>query len=124
MASYGDKIKFAEQNRDGGVIIDRATDVTQITSITTTVISHGYSGQITTVASTLAANTAAAFTVTNNLATANSIIIPAILDYGGAGVPTVSIDTRAAGSFQIRIVNGHDTAALNALLVIGYVILN
>lgn len=93
--------------------------VTQITSATTAVALEGLSGQITTVASTLAAGLETSFTVTDSVIKATDVIVLSTT-YAGAGLPQVYCQRVAAGSFIICISNLDAAAALNALLVINF----
>jgi hypothetical protein len=97
-------------------------DVTQGTSITTGVTAQGDSGFITTVSSTLAAVTAATFTVLNAAVDADSFIAVGIMNYSGTtGAPTVRVNNPVTGtSFDIVIRNNHATEALNGILKIGF----
>lgn len=95
--------------------------VTQITSITTGVTLSKYRGQITTVAASTAAGAEDTFTVTNTLITALDTVSVSTT-YAGAGLPLVFCSRVAAGSFNITISNLHAADALNALLVINFVI--
>ncbi len=98
---------------DGGV-------VTQGTSITTGVTLNTHSGQITTVASTLAAGAEATFTVTNSKVTALDTISVTVNDVGNTTATAVAFAREAAaGSFDIIITN-LGTSALNGTLVINF----
>lgn len=96
--------------------------VTQITSISTGVTLSTVCGQITTVASTLAAAAETAFTVTNTLVAATDVVVLSTT-YAGAGTPLVYCKVVAAGSFDIGITNLHASAALDALLVINFAVI-
>ena len=96
--------------------------VTQITTIATGVTLSKLTGQITTVASTLAALTSTQFTVTNTTVAATDIIVLGTT-YAGAGSPVLQAVKTVAGAFDILIVNGHATAALNAVLVINFAVI-
>jgi hypothetical protein len=107
---------------------DTSGAVTQITSITTTVILNNRIGLITTVSSTLAAEAVAKFTVTNNKVLATGDLVRCWLqDYAGGtgdGLPTVHVDNVAVGSFQVVVQNCESVNALAALLKIGFEIIN
>lgn len=96
--------------------------VTQITTIATGVTLNALSGQITTVASTLAALTSTGFIVTNSFAGAKDVIILSTT-YAGAGTPCLQAIGTGTGSFTIALSNTHATNALNALLVINFAII-
>lgn len=119
---------------DDAVTIDQldpvSAQVTQITSITTGVTINAKKGIITTVAATAGAAGATpnTFTVTNSLALAGSNIDAYVLDYAGTiatnGNPSVIVDNRIAGAFDIIISNAHGTNALNGVLQIGFQVKN
>ena len=97
--------------------------VTQATNITTGVTVQGVSGKITTVASTLAAQAAAEFIVTNGSVAVGDVVAVSTT-YAGAGSPIVSVAQVGAGSFSIVIFNATTaTTALNALLVINFAVI-
>lgn len=96
--------------------------VTQATSISTGVTLSKRCGQITTVASTLAAAAEATFTVTNTKVTAKDMVLVSTT-YAGAGTPLVFCSKVAAGSFDITITNLHAANALDAVLVINFAVI-
>lgn len=96
--------------------------VTQASSITTGVTINAQRGQITTVASTLAAGSEAEFTVTNSSVAATDVICLSTT-YAGAGTPALSVKGVASGSFVIVITNLHAANALDAVLAINFVVL-
>lgn len=96
--------------------------VTQITSIATGVTVSGLGGQITTVASTLAAAAEAEFEVTNDQVAATDVIALSTT-YAGAGTPMLSVRKVGAGVFTITITNVHASDALDAVLVINFRVL-
>lgn len=112
-------------NRIFGDLIMRKGTVTQGTSITTTVICNKRAGVITTFSSTLAANAAAVFTVTNSLAKSTSVILLTV-EYPAAsnGSPHARVAARADGSFNIELCNVDASAALNGAVKIHYAILS
>lgn len=95
---------------------------TQITSITTGVTLSKPAGKITTVASTLAAGAEETFTVTNTLVDADDMVI-VTTTYAGAGTAFVYCSKVAAGSFDVTMSNLAAAAALNAVLVINFVVI-
>jgi len=101
--------------------------VTQITTIATGVTLDAYSGVITTVSSTLAAVTTTGFVVTNAAVGAGSVVIANVVNYGGTyetnGIPVVTVDTIAEGSFTIKLSNAHASNALSGVLKIGFIVL-
>lgn len=98
--------------------------VTQITSIVTGVTLNAQRGLVTTFSASAAADATQKFTVTNSFASATSNIRAYIVDYAGAystnGNPTVAVDNRGAGTFEISITNAHSANALSGALVIGF----
>lgn len=99
------------------------TTVTQQTAISTAVTINSASGQITTVSSTLAGGSNAAFTVNNSEVTTASTILLTV-EHPGAGIPLVIVDAPPAnGSFIIRIYN-IDTNAFNNTLTIHFLVIN
>ena len=100
--------------------------VTQLTNITTGVTLNASRGVITTVALTAAASTVAGpFTVTNSKVLATSVI-GVDLEYanGKTGFPQVIIENVAAGSFNVRLINVHTSAALNDFVKVHFTISN
>lgn len=98
-------------------------NVTQSTSDTTGVTANGTSGQITTVALTLAAAGSFSFTVTNSNVESTSLIQLTSVYGGTNGFPVVKITSIGAGSFVIMVLNA-GAASLNAALTINYQISN
>jgi len=127
-------VKFNGLNTEKAILSSSATAgigyttgaggaVTQITTITTGVTVNGMSGQITTVASTLAAQAAVEFVVTNTSVSATDVIAVSTT-YAGAGSPVVSVAQVGSGTFSIVIFNATTaTTALNALLVINFAVI-
>ena len=111
-----------------GAIILTPGAVTQITSITTAVVLNNVAGVITTVSSTLAAVTTLVFTVTNSTVLASSAVVASVAGYSGTyttdGLPVINVEAIAAGSFVIRLMNVHATAALDGILDISFYVVN
>lgn len=105
---------------NGGIVLTKGT-VTQITSITTGVTVNEPSGKITTVSSTLAANASAQFTVTNSFCTATSVIVTNTSS-SGTGKPHAKVVSTSAGSFVVQLENGDASVALNAAVVISFIV--
>lgn len=83
----------------------QGTAVAQATDRTTTVICSGMCGQITTQATSLAAQTSVAFTVTNTAVVATDTVIVNVRS-GPTGLKTIAtVTTVAAGSFQVNLFN-------------------
>jgi len=105
------------------VVLTKGT-VTQITSATTGVAIEFPGGKIVCFTSTLAAVTTSTFTVTNSFVKADSLVIATVQDYtGSTGLPAVIVDDLAAGSFKINLTNVHNSAALNGVVTIAFVIM-
>ena len=98
-------------------------NVTQLTAITTAVTVNAHNGIITTVSSTLAGGSNAAFTVNNSKVTTASKILLTV-NHPGAGIPVLITEAVANGSFAIRIYNVSATTAFNNTLEISYLILD
>ena len=105
-----------------GYVTGAGGAVTQITSASTGVTLSKYCGQITTVALTTAAAAEEVFTVTNTLVDANDVVVVSTT-YAGAGTIAVFTKKVAAGAFDIVIANLHASAALDAVVVINFIVL-
>lgn len=108
------------------VINGTYSTVTQTTSITTGVTINATKGVITTVALTTAASTVAGpFTVTNSNVLSTSVI-KVNVEYanGKTGFPVILIEGVAAGTFKIRLINVHTSAALNDVVKLHFTITN
>lgn len=84
--------------------------VTQATNRTTGVTINTISGQITTNTASLAAETAAVFTVTNSQVFADDIVLIAVSGGSNGGNTTVLVTTISAGSFVISVANQNAAA--------------
>ena len=91
-----------------------SANVTQLTAITTAVTVNAHNGIITTVSSTLAGGSNAAFTVNNSKVTTASKILLTV-NHPGAGIPVLITEAVANGSFAIRIYNVSAADDLNRL---------
>lgn len=94
--------------------------VTQATNRTIGVTLNNISGAITTNSASLAAETAAVFTVTNNLVFTDDIVFVVIASGSNGGNTTVTVTTIAAGSFQITVANQNasgGTAETGAIVI-------
>ena len=100
-----------------------SANVTQLTAITTAVTVNAHNGIITTVSSTLAGGSNAAFTVNNSKVTTASKILLTV-NHPGAGIPVLITETITNGSFDIRIYNVSAATAFNNTLEISYLILD
>lgn len=94
--------------------------VTQATNRTTGVTLSKMSGTITTNNASLAAEAAAAFTVTNTLVAIGDVIVLSIQSGSNGGNTAVNVTTVAAGSFAISVANNNaagGTAETGAILI-------
>lgn len=95
--------------RDG--VFASGSNVTQQTNRTTGVtLGNSLSGVITTNNASLAAETAAIFTVTAPQVFADDVVVVAIAGGSNGGNTTVQVTTIAAGSFQITVANQNAAA--------------
>lgn len=95
--------------------------VTQLTNRTTGVTCTGVSGQITTNNASLAAETAAEFTVTDTSVAIGDVVNVAVQSGTNGGATDVLVSTVANGSFKVKLIN--DNAAAGTAET-GAVILN
>lgn len=94
--------------------------VTQATNRTTGVTLNKITGQITTNNASLAAETAAAFTVTNSTVAIGDVIVLCQQSGSNGGNTDLIVTTVAAGSFQISVVNNNasgGTAETGAIII-------
>jgi hypothetical protein len=94
--------------------------VTQATNRTTGVTVSKLSGQITTNNASLAAETAAAFTVTNTQVAISDVVVVSQQSGSNGGNTNVYVSTTAAGSFAITVVNNNaasGTAETGAIII-------
>lgn len=97
--------------------------VSQATDRTTTVVCTGMSGAITTQATSLAAQTSVAFTVTNTSVAIGDVIILSIQS-GPTGLKTIAtVTTVAAGSFQINLFNTDASVADTGAAIINFAVI-
>lgn len=99
-------------------------NVTQDTSITTGVTVNALNGVITTVSSTLAADTKTSFIVTNsNVLAGSKLLVSVEYDEAATGIPVVGVADIAAGSFKVVLSNGAGVDALNNVVKVHYLII-
>jgi hypothetical protein len=94
--------------------------VTQATNRTTAVTVTGVSGAITTHTASLAAETAAAFTVTNTSVAIGDVVVVSQRSGSNGGNTNVYTSTVAAGSFAITVANNNaaaGTAETGAIII-------
>ena len=103
------------------LISDKGT-VTQASSITTGVTLSNANGVVTTVSSTLAADTSANFTITNTKVTTASNIQVSATYAGTQGAVAVNVVSVSSGSFVLKVLNLSSTQALNAAIKINFLV--
>lgn len=99
--------------------------VTQASNRTTAVTVNTLSGQITTNNASLAAETAAAFTVTNSTVAIGDVPIVAQQSGSNGGNTDVIVTAVAAGSFQLKVINNNASGgtAETGAIIINYAII-
>ena len=99
--------------------------VTQATSRTTGVTINTLTGQITTNTASLAAEAAAAFTVTDSKVGLHDVVVLSIQSGSNGGNTAVNVTTVAAGSFAIKVSNNNAAAgtAETGAIIINFVVL-
>lgn len=114
---------FEQPTRLGNFV--GGSTVTQATNRTTGVTINTLSGQITTNNASLAAETAATFTVTNNQAFADDVVIVTMAGGSNGGNTTIAVVVTAAGSFQITVANQNASggAAETGAITINFLIM-
>ncbi len=97
--------------------------VSQATDRTTGVTINKASGAITTQATSLAAQTSVAFTVTNSVVAIGDVIVLSVRS-GPTGTKTIAtVTTVAAGSFQINLFNTDASTADTGAAIINFAVL-
>jgi hypothetical protein len=94
--------------------------VVQATSRTTGVAINRICGQITTNTTSLAAEAAAAFTVTNSIVAVGDVVVACIRSGSNGGMTAVQVTTVAAGSFVLNVMNNNvaaGTAETGAIII-------
>jgi len=110
-------------SRFESVHLEKGT-VTQGTNISTAVTLNKPAGVITTVSSTLAANTNASFTVNNSAVSADSVVLGNIVNYSGSqGAPFARVQNVTQGSFAVSLRNADDVNALNGVVKFAFSVL-
>lgn len=99
--------------------------VTQQTNRTTGVTLNCLTGQITTDTTSLAAEAAAKFTVTNSRIGAKDVVVASIASGSNGGNTAVTVAGVAAGSFDLLVSNNNASAgtAETGAIVINFVVL-
>lgn len=97
--------------------------VAQATNRTTAVTLDKITGQITTQATSLAAQTSAAFTVNNSTVAIGDVIVLSVQS-GPTGTKTIcTVTTVAAGSFQINMFNTDASVADTGAAIINFAVI-
>ena len=101
------------------------SSVTQITNRTTGVTLNTTCGNITTDSTSLAAEAAAAFTVTNDKVKVSDVVVVSIRSGSNGGNTAATVTTVADGSFAIKISNNNVAAgtAETGAIIINFVVL-
>jgi hypothetical protein len=97
--------------------------VTQATSKSTGVTLNKSAGRITLNNEALASNTAASFTLTNNLISANDVIITNVSGGGTAGAYTTYVSSMTSGSAVITLRN-MSAGSLSEAVIINFAIIH
>jgi len=97
--------------------------VTQATSKSTGVTLNKSAGRVTLNNEALASNTAASFTLTNNLISTNDVIITNVSGGGTAGAYTTYVSSMTAGSAVITLRN-MSAGSLSEAVIINYAIIH
>lgn len=114
---------FEQATRIGSFV--GGSTVTQATNRTTGVTINTISGAITTSSASLAAETAATFTVTNNQMFTDDVVLLTMAGGSNGGNTTLQVIVVAAGSFQISVANQNAAGgtAETGAIVINYLIM-
>lgn len=125
--STADPITTINGTANLGTLIQQ-TAVTNSVAGVSAITANGGCGLLTFTGVTTAAVTSATATVTNSAATTSSLINVDVNGYSGTwvtnGIPIVSVDSSANGSFVLRVTNVHATNALNGTLKVYFSIVN
>lgn len=116
---------FASGAKIGNFVNFATPTVTQATNRTTGVTVNTLSGQITTNAASLAAETTAVFTVTNSAVEASDVVVVTVQGGTNGGNTIVSVVAVAAGSFNIQVGNNNAAggAAETGAIVINFLVM-
>src|SRR5262245_35848284 len=102
-----------------------ANTVTQATNRTTGVTLNALTGAITTNNASLAAEAAAAFTVTNSTVSVGDVVVASIRSGSNGGNTDVVVTTVANGSFQLMVANNNAAAgtAETGAIIINFIVI-
>lgn len=122
LAKFGHLNALVDEINNAGA--GNPLDVTQSTAITTAVPVTALRGTITTVSSTLAANSSTTFSVTQPdlLAGHSQVFLQVAYAGAGASFPVANVESVVDGSFNV-ILRNLGTSALNAAVHIQYFII-
>lgn len=119
-AVFGSTVSINSATSGLGYATGAGGAVTQATNRTTGVTLNKITGQITTNTASLAAEAAAAFTVTNSTVAIGDVVVVSQQSGSNGGNTDIYITTVAAGSFQITVANNNaaaGTAETGALII-------
>jgi hypothetical protein len=97
--------------------------VTQVTDKSTGVTLNKSAGRITMNSASLASNTAVSFTLTNNLISANDVIILNVSGGGTAGAYTTYVSSMTTGSAVLTLRN-LSAGSLSEAVIVNYAIIH
>jgi hypothetical protein len=107
----------------GQIFFNNKGSVTQATNLSTAVTLNSFVGTINTVSTTLATAGSSSFACNNSNVTPNSIVFATLQKYSGSnGAPKINVSNITSGSFTVNVQNVHDTAALNGVLTVGFMV--
>jgi hypothetical protein len=125
--SSADPITVINGTTNTGALVQQTAVTGSVAGVAAITINGGC-GMITMTGVTTAAVTSATATVTNNSVTTSSLVNVDVNGYSGTyitnGIPLVSVDSVAAGSFVLRVTNAHATNALSGNLKVYFSIVN
>ncbi len=104
--------------------VNSVSQVTQSTNRTTGVTINAMAGAITTDTTSLGAELAAEFTVTNSFVDIQDVVVVSIRSGSNGGMTDVLVSTVAAGSFKIKVLNNNAAAgtAETGAIIINFVV--
>lgn len=108
--SRGGSVTSADPTSGVGYATNAGGTVTQLTNRTTGVTLNKVCGAITTDTTSLAAEAAAEFTVTNSAVAATDVVVASIKSGSNGGNTDVIVSGVAAGSFNLKVCNNNPAA--------------
>jgi len=109
--------------RTDDINLTNKINISQGSSLTTTVTANGHSGFITTYNATLATQGSAVFTCNNKFVTPSNIVLATIQNYSGTGKPIITLSGVTYGSFSVKVSNADIISALNAPVKFGFLVI-